>query len=236
MQKVLTAVRGAALSLPLALPFAAQAEILGAEVGFEHSTYLDATARDMHKSTLGGALDYALGSNVSVQADLSQRYYGLADWDGTTFGLHGIWHTGTGAAVGAFVGKDWLDNETMEFYGLEGAMRIGALDYEAFGTIADGEDRKSYMLGLRGEYAVNDQLSLGGHLATLNADEDLVRLGATAKYEFLPGYLADAELGLADPDNSDKEVFLSVGIKAVFGPGKGVTFGRRGLQEILPGY
>lgn len=227
-----------ALCATTLIPAAAQAEITNAEVGFDYSTFADGRANDMHKATLGGALEFAISPQFSVQANLAQRYYGLADWDGTTFALHGIWHISDAAAIGGFVGKDWLDdgNNNAEFYGLEYKGNTGLITYEAYGTYADGEHDDGYGLGLRGAYAMNDRLSLGARFETMNADANLTRLGATAQYEFLPGLQANGELGLADPEDSDKEVFLSLGLKATFGAGQGVTFSGRGVQEILPGY
>lgn len=228
MRKFLIAALGAAL-----LPAAAGAEITGAEVGGQYSTLADGKARDTNNSTLGGSIEFGFGQ-FAAQVDLKQRYYGLADWDGTTFGLHGIYNLGAGS-VGVFVGKDWIHHDTVENYGLEYASSFGAIKYDGSLAWLDGENDSGYAVTLDGDYGLNDRFSLGGKFATVQADADLTRLGATAKYEVTPGLIGDAELGVASLENSDNEVYLTLGLKAVFGAGQGVTFGTRGLQEILPG-
>ncbi|HEY0212907.1 MAG TPA: hypothetical protein VGC40_04895 [Paenirhodobacter sp.] len=228
MRKILLLALGAAT-----LPVIAQAEISGAEVGGQYSTLADGKARDTNKSTLGGAAEFGFGQ-FGAQIDLKQRYYGLADWDGTTVGLHGIYHTGN-ASIGAFVGKDWIHHDRVENYGLEFASTFGAIKYEASAAWLDGRHDDGYALTLDGDYSLNDQLSIGGKFATVQTDDDLTRIGATASYEMTPGLIGNAELGLASLEDSDNEVFLTIGLKAVFGAGHGVTFGTRGLQEILPG-
>ncbi|MFT3689185.1 hypothetical protein [Paenirhodobacter sp.] len=228
MRTFLIAALGAAL-----LPSIAGAEIIGAEVGGEHSTLADGKARDIHKSTLGGSIEFGFGQ-FAAQFDLKQRYYGLADWDGTTFGMHGIYRLGS-SSVGLFVGKDWIHHDRVENYGLEFASQLGQINYQASAAWLDGRHDNGYALTLDGDYALNDQFGLGAKFATVQADADLTRLGATARYEFTPGLIGSAELGLASLEDSDNEVFLTLGLKAVFGAGHGVTFGTRGLQEILPG-
>lgn len=228
MRKFLIAALGAAL-----LPTVAGAEITGAEVGGEYSTLADGKARDVNKSTLGGSMEFGFGQ-FGAQVDLKQRYYGLADWDGTTFGLHGIYHMGA-SSVGLFVGKDWIHHDRVENYGLEFGSQLGLIDYQASLGWLDGKHDSGYALTLDGNYALNDQLSIGGKFATTGMEDDLTRLGATASYEMTPGLIGNAELGVASLKDSDNEVFLTLGLKAVFGSGQGVTFGTRGLQEILPG-
>ncbi|HEY0276006.1 MAG TPA: hypothetical protein VGC31_08055, partial [Paenirhodobacter sp.] len=203
-------------------------------VGGQYSTLADGKARDTNKSTLGGAAEFCLGQ-FGAQIDLKQRYYGLADWDGTTFGLHGIYHAGT-ASIGAFVGKDWIHHDRVENYGLEFASSYGAVKYQASAAWLDMRRDDGYALTLDGDYSLNERLAVGGKFATVQkTDDDLTRIGATASYEFTPGLIGNTELGLASLEDSDNEVFLTVGLKAVFGAGHGVTFGTRGLQELLVG-
>ena len=228
MQKAIVLALGAML-----LPAVAGAEITGAEIGGEYSTLADGKARDVNKSTLGGAMEFGFGQ-FGAQIDLKHRYYGLADWDGTTFGLHGIYHLNSGS-IGVFVGKDWIHHDRVENYGLEYASSIGALNYDASYAWLDGRKDDGYAITFDGSVPMNDRLSLGGKFATVQADSDLTRLGATANYEITPGLMGNAELGVASLEDSDNEVFLTLGLKAVFGANQGVTFGTRGLQEILPG-
>lgn len=218
------------------LPQTGIAEVTGAEVGFHYSTLADADARDLNKATLGGALEYGIGPQFSVQGDLAQRYYGLTNWDGTTFTLHGSYRPTDTMAAGAFVGHDWLDNQDVIYYGLEFANKVNQISYEAAFTHFDSMGKNANGLTLRGGYAVNQQLDLGGRVDIVHGEGDNnYRISGTAGYEITPGIKATGELGFYDGDGMAAESFVGVGVKATFGNNNGVTFGGRGIQDFLPG-
>ncbi|RLL71063.1 hypothetical protein DYS74_07485 [Sinirhodobacter hankyongi] len=218
------------------LPQTGMAEVTGAEVGFHYSTFADADANDMNKATLGGALEYAFAPQFTAQADLSQRYYGLTNWDGTTFTLHGSYRPTGEMAAGAFVGHDWLDNQDVVYYGLEFANKVNNISYEAAFTHFDSMGKNANGITLRGGYEVNQQLGLGGRFDVVHGQgNDNYRISGTADYQISPGLMATGELGFYDGDGMPAESFVGVGVKATFGNNNGVTFGGRGLQDFLPG-
>ncbi|WP_152559391.1 hypothetical protein [Paenirhodobacter enshiensis] len=232
MQKtVLIAVLCTALA-----PLTATAEVTGAQVGLQYSGYGDADARDMHKTSLGGAMEYAITPEFSVQGDVAQRYYGVASWEGTTGTVHGTYHASNGAALGAFYGHDWIKGKDSDYYGVEGAQSFNQMRLEGYaGYIRGASENKGTTLGGSATFAATDRLGLGGEYGMVNNDDKLQRLGATATYAFPAGYAIDGEIGMADRANSDKEAFVSLGVRATFGGQNGVTFGERGLQALYPG-
>lgn len=231
MQKLLIAALGVALA-----PLAVQAEVTGAQVGLQYSGFADSDSRDMHKTSLGGALEYALTPDFSVQGDVAQRYYGVASWEGTTGTVHGTYHTPNGAAIGGFYGHDWIKGKDSDYYGIEGAQHFDQLRLEGYaGYMRGSEENKGATLGLNAAYAATDRISVGGEYGMVNNDDDLQRLGATMTYTFPAGYAIDGEVGMADRRGDDKEAYVSLGIRATFGGNNGVTFGERGLQALYPG-
>lgn len=233
MQKLLLLSIGAALALPQA---GLATEVTGAEIGLSYSTLADSKARDVNKTTLGGAVELGFGPQFSVQGDIATRYLDGIDESGKNATAHAIYHLPGDMAVGAFIGKDWLAGQSVEYTGLEAAGTMGAIDYEAAFTHMDSEGTHGNQLGLQANYALNPQLGLGGRFDTLHSEGDnMSRLSATAGYRINPGTMLTGELGFVDGDGMDAESFVGIGLKATFGATGGVTFGGRGLQEFIPG-
>lgn len=232
MQKLLLV----ALCATTFMPHVASAEVTGAEVGLHYSGLVASGKRDINKSTLGGALEYAVSPQFSVQGDLAQRYYGAGSWKGNTGTAHAIYHADNGMALGAFLGRDWIRGKDSNIYGVEGVQSFGDVRVEGFGGYISGaEENKGATYGLSAAYALNEAWDVGGKFAMVDNDADIKRLSATATYAFPAGYSIDAEVGYSDQANEKKEAFVGLGLRATFGGNNGVTFGGRGLQEIYAG-
>ena len=224
----------------------ALAEVTGAELSLGYSGLADGGARDINKMTLGAGLEFALSPQVSVQGDLTKTWYGVMDGSGESYAAHGIYHLPSGVALGGFVGHDKIDGEGIDFYGLEAGGTFGAVDVEGALSWIDGSGRSGtgsdgFGFSLSGDYAIAPQLAVGGKFATITADSgDAWRLSGTGAYQILPGLQAQGEVGLYDGDGMDTETFVGFGVKATFGGDaitrSGTTFGKRGLQEFLPGF
>lgn len=216
------------------------AEVSGAELSLGYSGLADGGARDIHKMTLGAGLEFALSPAFSVQGDLAKSWYGETDGSGQSYALHGIYHAPSGFAVGGFAGHDKVAGEGVDFYGLEAGGTFGMVDAEGALTWLDGAGSDGFGVTLKGDYALSDQFALGGKFATVSADDgDAWRLSGTGAYQILPGLQAEGELGLYDGDGMNTETFVGFGIRATFGGDavtrSGTTFGKRGLQDFLPG-
>lgn len=232
MQKMLLAALGVAFLAPVA----ASAEVTGASIGFDYSTFAKSGDWNRHKATLGGSLEYAITPNFSIQGDIAQRYYGVASWQGTTGTAHAIYHMMDGTAVGGYYGHDWMKGKDVNYYGVEASKQIDRVTYEGYlGYIGNNSALSGMNIGLSGKYAVTEKFDLGASFAAVDNDQDFTRLGATAGYKFDQGFMVTGELGIEDQARQDKEAYIGIGLKATFGGNNGTTFGGRGIQDLWPG-
>ena len=226
---------GAVAALAASTALTAQAaEVSGAQVGVSYSN-LTGSASDADKLSAFGSLEVAFSSAFSVQGDMALNRFGGVDWNGGMFALHGVYHPMQGTAVGAFVGRDRLNSQNVDFYGLEASQKLNMIDLEGYlwhtETRTDGT-----VLGLSGSYALNDRFSLGGRLDAFNGrGDDYNRIGVTADYKLASSYSVYGEIGRVDAQGSDAEGYIGLGVRATFGAGQGTTFSQRGLQDLLPG-
>ncbi|MBD3786346.1 MAG: hypothetical protein IE922_05155 [Sphingomonadales bacterium] len=218
----------------------ALAEVSGAELSLGYSGLADGGARDLNKMTLGAGLEFALSPAFSVQGDLAKSWYGEAEGSSYGYGLHGVYHLPSGLALGGFAGHEKVAGDGVDFFGLEAGGTFGMVEAEGALTWLDREGVDGFGVTLRGEYALAEQLAVGGKFASVAADTgDAWRLSGTGAYQILPGLRAEGELGLYDGDSMSTETFVGFGLRATFGgdavSGGGTSFGKRGLSDFLPG-
>lgn len=233
MQKLVLAAVLAAVAAPIGV----MAEVTGASVGFDYTGLAENGMGSVNKSELGGSLEYAINPAFSIQGDMAMRTLDGLDKNSQGVTLHAIARPGNGPALGIFAGKDWLEGKGTEFYGVEGAGQFGLIGYDAAVTHVDGHNADANGLSLRGTYAINDQLDLGGRLEGYRSQgETMSRYAATAGYVVSPGLKATGELGFADGVGAPAESYVGIGLKATFGSSNGTTFAKRGFMDFVPGY
>lgn len=214
---------------------AGAAEVSGANVGVSYSG-LTGSANDATKLTANGSMEVAFSPAFSVQGDMAYNHFGDTGWDGSMFGLHGIYHPMMGTSLGAFVGRDRVDGSNLNFYGLEAGREMGLMNVQGYiWHTNSGDDGTA--VGLSGDYALNNQFAVGGRLDVFNGpfSADFNRVGVTGTYKMTSGYSVYGEVGRVDAENADAEGYLGVGVRATFGPGTGTSFAQRGLLDMLPG-
>jgi outer membrane scaffolding protein for murein synthesis (MipA/OmpV family) len=218
------------------LPQMGAAEIVNAEIGFNYGAFVGNDLSGSNKSELSGSMEYAFSPKFSVQGDMALRYLDDTSFDSHAFTLHGVYNLNQSTAVGLFVGRDWVNSNSVDFYGVEAAGNFGQISYDGALTHLDGGGDDATTLSLAGAYALNDQLDLGGNFGYFDVDGiNLTKVGMTAGYDLTPGVKMTGEFGLMDFDGQTTESYIGVGIKATFGQKGGTTFDRRGYIDFLPG-
>ncbi len=217
----------------LAVSAAQAAEVTGAEAGLEFST-LTGDLDDLNKTTASGSLEVSFSQAFAVQGDIALSQLGFVDESAHSLGLHAIYNAPT-LSGGLFYGKDWIDGEDAEYYGLEVGTSIDILRGEAYLGRADDGSSDGTIFGVRGDYAATESISIGARYDLMNIETtDINRLSLTAGYT-TGNFELTGEVGRFDIDDADAEAFVSIGAKMNFGARNGTTFERRGLLSVVPG-
>lgn len=230
------------LSLALAGLFCASAvqaqEVTGGTIQLGYSSFIGGGGNtDVNKLTLGSSLEYGFSQQFSVQGDFALMKYGLSNVDTANFGLHGIFHINDTTSVGGFIGQDRIEGDGLDYFGFEIGHQVGAIGTEAYISRADsGVGVKGTVLGIKGEYAVNEVTSVGARFDNINVQGiDASRFALTGEVAATPGLALTGELGQARIETLGSEAYIGVGVKVNFGAKRGATFDRRSIVDLLPG-
>lgn len=223
-----------ALAGLVAAPAAHAFELNGGEAGLEYSSFLH--GGDGDKMSAKTSLELGFSPQFAVQGDLSLSKGGVTKIDGTSLGLHGIYNLGPDVSLGAFLGRDWLDDGDATFYGVEAGGAMNRIRGEGYLSRVKGDGDYGTQFGLRGDYAAMENVSVGARFDTLDLDDaDTTRLSLTSGIS-METFELTGEIGRAHVEGSDSETFVGVGAKMTFGAKRGATFNPRGLLEVLPGF
>lgn len=215
------------------------AQVTGGSIGVEYSTPTDGT--DLGGTTYSGAIEYTIGRNFAVSADLSGYRLDNISTDASSATLHGIYHLSETASVGAFYGRDQLDGgDARDLYGIEGGTEFAGGVVEGYIGQLDGAANDVTLLGVDGQYGISNGFSVIGNAGFAFSDAgDISRFSLGAEYELSGGPQFYAELGSVSVESggvSADQTFIGVGARVAFGAQRGTTFGSRSLFEITPGF
>ncbi|MDO8882552.1 MAG: hypothetical protein U0934_12820 [Pseudotabrizicola sp.] len=229
------------LSLALAGLFCASAvqafEVTGGSLSLGYSSFIGSSpATDVNKLSLGSSMEFGLSQQFSVQGDFALTKFNATNLDNTNFGLHAIFHVNESTSVGAFIGRDRIEHENLNYFGVEVGHQAGAFGTEAFLTIAKDGGSNGTVIGVKGEYSLTDSAMLGARFDLLNVDgADAAKFAIIGEVAALPGLNLTGELGQARIDGIGSEAYVGVGVKVNFGAKRGATFDRRSIIDLLPG-
>lgn len=220
----------------LFVPAAHAFEVTGGEVSLGYSGLTDSALNDATRTTLGGSLEFGISHEFSVQGDLSVSKFGLTHIDSRSLGLHAIYHASEDTSVGGFLGRDRIEGSNLDFFGVEIGHQMGQFGAEGYISHAEIEGVSGTVLGLEGNYAVNDYATVGMRYDNINVDGlDASRLSLTGEIGATPGLAITGEIGNADLEGLGSEMFAGIGVRINFGAKRGATFRDRSVANLLPG-
>ena len=228
-----------AASLPLVISNSAQAfEFTGGSIDLNYSAFTE--DNDFATTALTGAVEFGFNRNFGVQFDLGTFAYDFVDESGTNAALHAIYHINETSSLGAFYGRDEIDGEGVDFYGVEIGQEFQDFGVEAYIGAGDDSGVSATVFGLTGLYEFDQGFGLGASWERMdfNGDLDLTRFAVKA--DFAVGSNVDlyAEFGSFSADGfgvSGSENFFGIGAKFNFGASRGATFEDRGMLKLIPG-
>ncbi len=218
------------------------AEITGGYIDLGYSTFTDSNLGDVYN--LNGSGEVAFSKSFSTQLDLGGYRFQDEDLDGNGFTLHANLHTGNSASFGAFYGRDNLEHEDFQFYGLEAGFDAGTVEIEGYigrQDLKGVSDADGTVLGIAVFSDINDKWELNAKYDLLDNVEGLLDVNTFSvgtAYNLTEQAEVYGELGTAHMsvgNASTNEAFVGVGVRMNFGKSRGTTFGRRGVLTKLPG-
>lgn len=213
-------------------------EVTGGSIELKYSAFTNET--DFDRLSIEGSVEVGFSQNFSLQIDLGHRDFGASDIDATNYALHGIYHVNEALSLGAFVGRDDIEDADVDVYGIEAGYEVGTWDFEGYLASLEAEGEDELLIGLGGRYEFASGLGLSLGFANIG-DNDLIDVTTTAlkiDKDVNPNFNLFAEIGTVTVDvtgQDETEPFVGIGAEFVFGAERGATFEQRGLSRLLPG-
>ncbi|QQA42683.1 hypothetical protein [Pelagovum pacificum] len=201
--------------------------------------YDDYDGRRFDRRTLSGAVEVGFGRSFAVQGDLAFHNYGFSDLDGSSVILHGIYHINDVASFGVYTGREEVEGDGVDFYGIEGGLEFGRGEVEAFYATGEYEDTDGDIAGVMAAFSVRPsiRLTLETAYGDFGGGLELDRTAIGAEYDFgaitFSGQYGQG--GGSIGGYSGEEAFLALGARYDFGAERGATFENRALGSLIPG-
>lgn len=217
---------------------AAAFELTGGEFSLGYSAFTDET--DFNALALEGAIELGFSRNFSTQLNLAHYSLGFVDENVTNATVHAIYHANEALSLGAFFGREEIEGESVDFYGIEGGVEFTKYDLEAYIGKSNDLDVDVTVFGIETAYDVNNLFSLGASYDYVDFDGDVSidRFALKASYAATDSVSIYGELGSFGAEAfglEGSESFFGIGAEFTFGAERGATFGERGLFHIVPG-
>ncbi|MEX0368605.1 MAG: porin [Ruegeria sp.] len=217
-------------------------EVTGGYVELGYSSFTDTDIGSRYN--LNGAGELAFSRSFSLQLDAGTYRFNEIDESGTNVTLHGNFHASDNLSLGAFYGRDSIDGDDLDFYGVEAGFDAGQVDIEGYlgRHEVDGvSGLDGNIFGLAMKSYATDQLELMANYDLVDnfgglVDANVYSVGAN--YALSDNAEVFGTLGAARLDAfgfSNTEAFVSFGVRMNLGNARGTTFDRRGVLDKLPG-
>ena len=212
-------------------------EVTGGSISLGYSSFVGGDgASEVNKVSLGSSLELGFSQHFSMQGDFALSKLGATELDFANFGLHGIGHLNENTSLGAFIGQDRLEGESLNYFGFEVGHQAGAFGTEAYVTFAEESGVSGTVVGIKGEYSVSDTAMIGARFDNLNVEGfDASRFALTGEVVAMPGLSLTSEVGQARIRSLGSESYFGVGVNVNFGAKRGATFDQRSIVDLLPG-
>lgn len=212
-------------------------EVTGGSLSLGYSSFVGSSdATDFNKLSLGSSMEFGLTHQFSIQGDFALSQFGASNIDNLNFGLHAIVHANESTSVGAYIGRDRVEGENLNYFGFEVGHQVGQIGAEGYVTFAKDGGSDGTVIGIKGDYSLTETALIGARFDNINVDgADASRVAITGEVGALPGVTLTGELGRARIDTLGSETYVGVGVKVNFGDKRGATFDRRSILDLLPG-
>ncbi len=217
---------------------ASAVEVIGGTAEIGYSTFTSDSS--LSRTIAAGGIEVGFSRAFSMQLDLAMYGLNTISRTGRNVTLHSNFHINDSGSVGLFLGSEDISGPNASYYGIEGGFELPEADIEMYLSREDDGASDVNQFGISVSHDFGNDLGISGKYdrASFNGGADLTRFSVGMDYNLSPtsklygevGTLSASAVGL-----SGSETFIGIGARINFGGGRGVTFNRRGLLDIIPG-
>lgn len=205
------------------LPFTLSAqEFTGGTLGLE---YLSTDGDDV--TSYYGEVEFGINRNIGFEVDLNGFSAGSDSASSAT--MHGIYHIGPTASLGAYYGQGFGDSNDVTFYGVEGGTLWGRTSIGGYLGQRESGGTSGTTFGVNAEAPINDSFEIFTDFDFIYVDDSWVSQDEIGVQYNMPNgpelYAlygrASAELSGFGGATAD---YFGVGARINFGAKRGTTF------------
>ncbi|MFU8825229.1 hypothetical protein [Yoonia sp.] len=204
--------------------------------GFSGATLGIDYTKSLENADLGGVNYYGQAeveavAGISFALDLTFYDFIIAGGDAQNVTGHAIYALDNQISVGAYFGRDWIDGDTINTYGVQGAYVYGAGIAQGYIGLGDGVYDDILLIGAAGNYGFGGGISAVGSLDRVGFDGGHgLSLEVGGEYALMNGPTFTGVLGRVSTDDND-ELYIGIKARIDLGHQGGTTFDRRGFFE-----
>jgi hypothetical protein len=205
----------------------------GATLGIDYNKSLDTS--DLGGVNYYGQAEVEAIAGISFALDLTFYDFAIAGSDVQNITGHAIYALDNQIALGVYYGRDFIDDEAINNYGIEAAFDYGAGIAQAYIGLGDGAVDDIVIVGASGNYGFGGGISAIGSLDRVSFDGgNGLALEVGGEYALAGGPVFSGVLGrvsLSDNGVTNEDTFIGVKARIDLGNRQGTTFDRRGFFE-----
>lgn len=207
----------------------------GATLGIDYSKTLDTD--DLGGITYYGQAEFEAMAGVSFALDVTAYDFAIAGSDAQNLTGHAIYALDPYISLGAYFGRDWVDDDSIDTYGVQGAYDYGFGTAQAYAGLGGGAFDDIFIVGAAGNYGFADGISAIGAVDRVSFDGGKgLNLELGGEYALENGPVFSGVLGrvsLEENGISNDEFYIGVNARIDLGLQGGTTFDRRGFFEAF---
>ncbi len=223
------------ISLVMAASGAAAQGFSGATLGIDYTKSLDSS--DLGGVNYYGQAEVEAIAGIGFALDVSAYDFALAGSDAQNVTGHAIYAVDPQITLGAYFGRDWVDDDSIDTIGLQGAFDFGIGRAQGYVGLGDGVVADIVAVGASGSYDFGGGISAIAAFDRVGFDGgDGLSYEIGGEYVLAGGPVLSGVLGQFSVDNggtTTDETYIGIKARIDLGQRGGTTFDRRSFFEAF---
>jgi hypothetical protein len=205
----------------------------GATLGIDYTKSLDSS--DLGGVNYYGQAEVEAVAGISFALDVSAYDFAIVGSDAQNVTGHAIYALDSQIVLGAYFGRDWLDDDTIDTYGVEGAFDYGMGIAQGYVGLGDGVVDDVVAVGASGTYEFGSGISAIAAFDRVGFDGGSgLSYEIGGEYALAGGPVFSGVLGRVSVDDSGtttEDTYIGIKARIEIGRQGGTTFNRRSFFE-----